>query len=320
MKKSRDNQRVDETFEVRLAVPERKYFRVFLDFLHSKLLTGDEKLVYIILKSFIDFSGDSTEGIKGTVYPSIKGIMEITSWGNKKTIKVIDGLVKKRVIKKERVGLTQNNRYTLSDFASMWECETVEEIQNVVDKANMFSDATVSQLIQAIEGRGYTVSVNKDKKEKSFTQRPTKVEKQSIYPYSSHLLQKPFSKTEYIENDVLCQDKVYTFSLDDIKIIYNYDILVLDQPHNKADVDAVMKILFDTLNSTKDTIRVCGENKPRAVVVGVLMKLDYMDIAYSIDRFHKTKVRSSAEGLMLTLLYKAKEQQQLEISNDVNNE
>lgn len=50
-----------------------------------------------------------------------------------------------------------------------------------------------------------------------------------------------------------------------------YEVMVHDDPLIEADLNAVINILYDALNTTKDTIRVAGENKPTMVVIGKLV-------------------------------------------------
>ena len=65
-----------DRMEVRSSVPVRKFVRVYKDFLESETLTAEEKLVFIALKSFVEFGRDEDE-----VYPSMATmIFFITSY------------------------------------------------------------------------------------------------------------------------------------------------------------------------------------------------------------------------------------------------
>ena len=61
-----------------------------------------------------------------------------------------------------------------------------------------------------------------------------------------------------------------------------------------------------------------GEDKPAAVVKSRLLKLDRLDIDYAIEQYQKqvTKVHNH-KAYMLTVLYQAKSQGELDISNQV---
>ena len=57
------------------------------------------------------------------------------------------------------------------------------------------------------------------------------------------------------------------------------------------------------------------------VVIGKLMKLSPGDILYAIDQFEKQTDRiQNPEAYMKTLLYKAKEQRELDLTNQVMND
>ena len=71
-------------FIVQLANPERMYGKYYFDFMDSKLLNGEEKIIFLALKRFLDVKLDN-----GKVFPSIEAIQEITGWGKQKIIKYI---------------------------------------------------------------------------------------------------------------------------------------------------------------------------------------------------------------------------------------
>ena len=77
-------------------------------------------------------------------------------------------------------------------------------------------------------------------------------------------------------------------------------------------------ILHDILNSTKERLRICGEEKPTAVVISRLFKLTPEDLLYALKQYHRqtTKIRNH-RAYLLTVLYLAKEQNELDISNRV---
>lgn len=138
----------DERIIVKNAKPERKYFKTYYDFLYNKILNGNEKLIFIILKSFLDFSMDR-DGTNGTVFPTIQTICEITGWGNKKVIRVINSLVDKGVVKRIQRGLNKPNLYILSDYAAIWAAENVKEVKEIVEndgKKPMTAEEHIAEL------------------------------------------------------------------------------------------------------------------------------------------------------------------------------
>ena len=94
------------------------------------------------------------------------------------------------------------------------------------------------------------------------------------------------------------------------------DSLIIQYPDKQTDIDIVFDILYDTLNSTKPTIRIGGEGKPTMVVIGKLMKLQPDDLVYSIDKYHEQTERiKNVKAYLLTVLYGSREQQHLDIMN-----
>lgn len=291
---------------VQLANPERKFVKVYHDFLHSELLTADEKIIFIALKSFIDFSQDVVAGTQGEVFPTIKTLQSMTGWGNKKVVNIIKELVKKGIVKKVQRGLTKSNIYILSDYATMWACDDIEELKEIAENQGV-KHLTPEEHIEALERMGYKVQI----KEKELASEPTKEQKQAINNTDLY-------KNDDTTNQPKSQEK---YTIEQVKVFYDYEIMLIDRPAYKTDIDAVINILYDTLNTTKDTIRVQGEDKPAAVVISKLMKLDYLEIMYAIDKFSKQTERiKNPPAYMLTLLYNAKEQMNLDICNQVQHD
>ncbi len=88
-----------------------------------------------------------------------------------------------------------------------------------------------------------------------------------------------------------------------IKALYAYDSLIIQHPAKQTDIDIVFDILYETLNSTKQTIRIGGEDKPGTAVIGKLMKLQPEDLIYSIDKYHEQTGRiKNAKGYLVSNL------------------
>lgn len=291
---------------VQLASPERKFVKVYHDFLRSELLTADEKMIFIALKSFIDFSQDAAAGTHGEVFPTIKTLQSMTGWGNKKVVNTIKELVKKGIVKKVQRGLTKSNIYILSDYATMWACDDIEELKEIAKNQGV-KNLTPEEHIEALERMGYKVQI----KEKGLVSEPTKEQKQVT------------NNTDLYKNDDTAEmpKSQEKYTLEQVKVFYDYEVMIADRPTYKTDVDAVIDILYDTLNTTKETIRVQGEDKPATVVISKLMKLYYADIFYAIEKFNEQTERiKNPKAYMLTLLYGAREQSTLDISNQVQHD
>ena len=287
----------DEKIIVQLASPERKYVKVYHDFLDNSFLTTEEQMIFIVLKSYVDFKKDS-----GEVYPSMETICKRAKMSEKRARKNINALIKKGIAKKVQRGLTKTNLYTLSDYATMWTCDNVEDVAAVADNQGV-KPLTPAEHIAELERMGYTVQI----KEKGLDTEPTKAQHQALDNQN-------FSKEQNTTDKSKSQAERYT--MEDIRALYEYDSLIIQYPDKQTDIDIVFDILYDTLNSTKPTIRIGGEGKPTMVVIGKLMKLQPDDLVYSIDKYHEQTERiKNVKAYLLTVLYGSREQQHLDIMN-----
>lgn len=284
---------------VQLASPERYFTKCYHDFIDCNLLNGEEKIIFLALKRFLDVKSDS-----GNVFPTIETIQSITGWGNQKVIKYINSLKKKGIVKKIRQGLNKPNIYILSDYPAMWTAESVEDMKKAADNKGV-KPLTPEEHIAELERMGYTVQI----KEKE----PETLQADQSNNISSTQINNP-DKNKDSTKEAKSQGEQYP--LEDIKALFDYSIMIADHPEHETDLNVVFDILHEVLNSTKPTIRVSGEDKPQAVVVGKLMKLTSYDIEYAIDQFHKqTAEIKNTRAYLLTILYHAREQSYLDLMN-----
>ena len=285
--------------KIKSATDQRPFIMVYQDFLESDLLDNHyQKLVYVYLKKFADS--------KNQCFPSVKTLSKLTKISVNKVKLTLAELEQKGVISKENRtrpdGGKSSNLYTLYDFKELWNAGSSEEVAAVVDE---YED---KKLISLLEAKGYTVI-----KEKELESEPTKAQKQAL-----ELNQYDIVNTT--TNSESCQE-LERYTIDQIRQIFDYDILVNDKPLWQKDIDSVFSILHTALNTTKETIRVGGEDKPTMVVIGKLMKLDYSEIMYCIEKYSEQTERiKNPTAYMLTLLYNAKEQMNLDISNQVQHD
>lgn len=130
---------------------------------------------------------------------------------------------------------------------------------------------------------------------------------------------KPDIKTDlsnpYPDQDVDTMEEKY--SMEFIEQHYELEPKYVSALQEKS-INMVKDVLYDVLNTKKPVLRVMGEDKPAAVVKSRLLKLNRCDIDYAIDQYQKqvTKVHNH-KAYMLTVLYQAKSQGELDISNRV---
>ena len=288
--------------KIKSATDQRKFTIVYNDFLESDLLDKHEKLIYIAIKRFAD-----NDTLKA--FPSLKTLHKITGISIRWIKKSIEHMEQLGVISVEHREDDekghQSNLYTLYDYAEIWNVGSSEN-----DVAAVADEISEAKLVAELTARGYTVIKEKepDKTE------PTKV---TVEP-STKLNQ--FDIVNTTINSEKCQE-LERYTIDQIRQIFDYDILVNDKPLWQRDIDSVFSILHTALNTTKETIRVGGEDKPTMIVIGKLMKLDYSEIMYCIEKYNEQTERiKNPTAYMLTLLYNAKEQMNLDISNQVQHD
>lgn len=287
----------DEKIIVQLASPERKYVKVYHDFLDNSFLTTEEQMIFIVLKSYVDFKGDS-----GEAYPSMETICKRAKMSEKRARKNINALIKKGIAKKVQRGLTKTNLYTLSDYATMWTCDNVEDVAAVADNQGV-KPLTPAEHIAELERMGYTVQI----KEKGLASDTDQSTDTSTMNYNSSMGN---------DSTKRAKSQAERYGMEQIKELFDYAILIADHPEHEADLQAVFDILHEVLNTSKPTVRVSGEDKPQAVVAGKLMKLTHYDIQYAIDKFHEqTGEIKNTRAYLLTILYHSREQSYLDLMN-----
>lgn len=268
------------------------------NFIKWDMLNWNEKDIYIILLMYADSDQKC--------FPSINTLCRVSGKSNKTVIKALKGLEDKHLLKKE-ARITKNgqssNLYTLYDFESVWEAESIEQVPEIVN-----TETKRKQLYELAQELNYIV------KEKELeTTAPTKVTADSSTQLNN------FTQFDTITNSGKSQLERYT--LDQIKQLFDYDIMIQDNPYRQQDIDSVMNILYTTMNTTKTTIRIAGEDKPSMVVISKLMKLHNESIMYAIEKFSEQTERiKNPTSYMLTILYNALEQFNLDIQNQVSHD
>lgn len=289
--------------KIKNATDQRPYIMVYQDFLESDLLDDcQQKLVYIYLKKF---ANDDSQ-----CFPSIKKLSQLTKIGATKLKQTLGKLEEKGVIsienRKKENGGKSSNLYTLYDYAEIW------NTKNNREKEKKVSDKIYeARMIEELKARGYTIT-----KEKGLVSEPTKEQKQDTKKQKQKI--KLPTNNDITPSEAECQEN-YTFTT--LKEIFCYETMLFDRPERKADIDSAMSILYDAVNTTKRTVRIQGENKSAKAVAAKLLKLSHADILYAIDRFNEQTERiKNPKSYMLTLLYNAKEQYNLDVANQVQHD
>lgn len=283
--------------KIKLNTGQRPFIMVYHDFLESELLDNPYQItLYICLKKFANENNQC--------FPSLKRLSILAKMSISKVKTTLNELEEKGVIAKEnRIkpnrGAT-SNLYTLYDYKELWNSESIEQIKETVDIEEL-------QLFELARKKGYILT-----KEGELTSAPAKVTDVSTQVNISQ-----FDTTTTPEES---QD-LERYTIDQIKQLFDYDIMIQDNPYGQQDIDSVMNILHTTMNTRKSTIRIAKEDKSSMVVIGKLMKLNKESIMYAIEKYQEQTERiKNPTSYMLTILYNAPEQFNLDIQNQVSHD
>lgn len=275
---------------------QRPYIMIYCDFLDSKLIDPYEKLVFIALKRFSDK--------KSQCYPSLKMIADVTGLSKSKVQDALKGLENKNIIAaKKRMranGGRSSNLYTLYDTEDMWNDGNIEKLSKAA------KESEIGRSIQILTKAGYEVIPN----EKGLDDKPAKEYHQALQLNKLYMND---TTTDSIE----CQS-TERYSIEQIKRLFDYEAMTHDYPDLHRDIDTIMEILHDVMNTAKQIIKIGGENKPAPVVMAKLAKLQKDSIIYGIQQYQgQTERIKNPRAYMLTILYHAPEQMILDVHNQV---
>ena len=203
--------------KIKSATDQRPFIMVYHDFLDSDVIGSHEKMVFIALKKFADS--------KNQCFPSLKKLSDVTGLSKRKIQDTLKELEQKHIITIESRlradGGTTSNLYTLYDFKELWNAGSSEEMAAVVDE---YED---KKLISLLEAKGYTVIKEKEPD----TTEPTKDQLNQALMNNSSL-----NLYNYITDDAKSQE-LERYTIDQIRQIFDYDILVNDKPLWQKDID-----------------------------------------------------------------------------------
>lgn len=288
---------MEEQFIVQTSTPERKFVKVYLDFLNAGLLSGKEQIVFIHLKQYVNFADDTGTVVSSEVYPTLATLAKHVKMTEKTVRTILQSLQKKGILKIKQQGQNKPNIYKINDSAEMWNAENAEELAEAIDEIEE------KRMIDILTAKGYYIS-----KEKELVSASDQTADTSTKDNNS------LSKKDGIAIGTKSQAERY--SMKELKDFFEYSIMIKDYQVRKADLQAAFDILYEVLNTGKPTVRISGEDKPQAVVAGKLMKLTRDDILYAIDKFHEqTGEIKNTRAYLLTILYHAKDQAYLDLMN-----
>ncbi len=259
----------------------------------ENILSEHEKILYIVLLRY---------GNKA--FPSLSTLSKKCSFSKRTAQRTIDALIEKGLLKKKNRITKKNgntsNVYTLIDNDKIW----YSSKENLKENINI---AILEEAVRIVEASGMKVL----KKEKGLETEPTKAQNQALE--TNNINKNNIKKEKSQESE--------KYTIDQIHQLFEYDIMVQDYPLQQKEIDSIMSILYTAMNTIKSTIKISGEDKPAMVVIGKLMKLHKESIMYAIKQFSgQTERIKNPTAYMLTILYNAPEQFNLDIQNRVSHD
>lgn len=259
------------------------------------ILNEHEKILYIVLLRY----GDKA-------FPSLSTLSHKCGFSKRTAQRTIDTLIEKGLLRKrsrinKKSGNT-SNAYTLIDNDKIW-FSTKENLQENIDTA------ILEEAIKIVEASGRKVF----DKEKGLVSDSSQTADTSTMNYNSS------TRNDNIKQ--LKSQELERYTIDQIHQLFDYDVMLQENPYRKNDIDSAMSVLYAAMNTTKATIRVAGEDKPTMIIISKLMKLDKESIMYALDRFSEQTERiKNPTSYLLTILYFAPEQFHLDIQNQVSHD
>ena len=127
---------------------------------------------------------------------------------------------------------------------------------------------------------------------------PSKTEKEKTELSSTDSLpisQKP-NRTEVTAAEMRSYQEIIAQNI-------SYDLLRQEYPHQQEQLEEILEILVETVCTTRQTVRVAGDNFPTEVVKGRLMKLTAEHIRFVLGCLSRntTKIRNIRQYLLTTL-------------------
>ncbi len=176
-------------FIVQTSTPERKFIKVYLDFLNAGLLSGKEQIIFIHLKQYINFAND-TGTVQGEVYPTLATLAKNVKMSEKTVRTVLQGLQRKGILEIKQQGMNKPNIYKINDSAKMWKARNVEELKTAVEKIEE------KRMIDILTAKGYYVLKEKELVSDSDQTADTSSNKNYVFYNEQNIINKPKSQAE----------------------------------------------------------------------------------------------------------------------------
>lgn len=279
--------------------PRSGFTQIYNAFLDNEKLTQHDKMVFIAIKSF-------TNNKTKQAYPSLATISRVSGVSLSQVRRSIAKMEEMQILKVESRSDDYNhgrisNLYTLYDSPEMWEDDFSTENEDFKAVAREIPD----DILIAEYYRRHPEYPDIKKEPIIDTYQSTNIDA-FTYPNSS-------------DNNIMEKNKRQeSYPLDFLKKQYDYDFLKKEHPELLRIIDYIIQIIYDSLNSSCDTIRVQKTDRPKEIVASQFLKLTHEEILYVIDKYNQQSERiQNQKAYLLTQLYEAAGQYAADINNQV---
>ena len=287
---------------------QRNYSMIYHDFLDNNFLNGSEKLVFILLKRFSDS--------EGKCFPSLNRLIALSSFSKNKILRILKSLEEKEVISIEHRKTDKGNKsniYTLYDYAEKWQKKELSHATT--------TDAQKSPHQYKID--------NKTVEEESQDEKLQCVDSKDIKIENEDIEEKRAEQEEKDQNGI--ESHKWRSNSDSKEVLAAYETLIKKNieyenlcnahQHDKAFIDELISNILDVVMSHSKTIKIQNEYKNAELVKSVLLKLNYYQIEYVIQKYHQitTKITNKRQYI-LTMLYNAHLEAESSVINEVAND
>ena len=217
-----------------------------------KEMSTEAKVLYGILLKRMELSAKSGWlDEEGRVYIIFRQeeVMEKLCCAKQKAVKLLDELEDKYgLIERRRQGLGRPNLIYVKNFI-----DSEEEVSESYFKK--FENQTSGGLKIKLQEVRKSNGSNRDNSYTEMSQRDP------IYPGTDGM-----EEHRIVENY--------------FRSAIEYETLLADYPDRKETIDGILDLLVDTCSLNRETVRIAGDDKPREVVRGRLMKMNSFCIRY----------------------------------------
>lgn len=294
----------------------RTFVLVYTDFLTSDLLTAEEKILYIVLLSFA-----SNKTMQA--YPSQDTLARITGFSRRSVIRYIESMKQKNVLKVERrtdpkKGNT-SNLYTLNNSPALWCGNSGDGDHHADEDMSSAGVREEEQQIRQVEMKDSHDVLNTQAAANGECDVPDRRNHELNAIETKQCSYGIAGKRPECRKKTFVMNERYTMAA--IRERYGYQWLCLQKPNHTHEIDSIMQLLYDTLNSNRASIRVQQQYRPAPVVKQKLIDLTESGILYALENvLSQTTLIKSPNAYMLTALYSAEDQACLKAHQDMLND